>query len=341
MQAFVATYLFFIASLYIRAAAVRRVSVPEEHYLTLDCNGLSDSPETEWRHGVSKIIATKHGEAVAYLNQKKYEFMAGGSLRIRDLQMSDAGEYLCNSRLMADVDVLEGKAFSLPVGRTLLLPCDGSDDRKQLWSFRRNKNSKRMNIFTMFRNGTVKREREDPWGRFVLHRGALEILQLVLEDTGKYFCNSNLAATLTVMEVHQHHTTTVVMETVSSDSKAKATAHKRVLMVSVIGLCVLLLLSVLLISFVLRHRRNESRRKYGTTGSRFNQDMMLQTHRLAQTGSESSQSDDENGICPDTGDSELHYASLGHQNWREKGRVQDKTHQVIYSTIAIAVPDQA
>ena len=90
------------------------------------------------------------------------------------------------------------QVFSISEGRTLLIPCES--DRKQVWSFKKEKSSRRVTIFTLFKNGTIIRERDDPQGRFVLHRRALEIVRLELEDSGRYMCNSNLVAKVTVIK---------------------------------------------------------------------------------------------------------------------------------------------
>lgn len=83
-------------------------------------------------------------------------------------------------------------------GRTLLLPCRGSDQVKQRW-FHRRTGKKRQAIFTRFRNGTVKEEREDADDRFRLDQDALQILDLQLEDAGEYLCNRELEARVIVL----------------------------------------------------------------------------------------------------------------------------------------------
>lgn len=93
-------------------------------------------------------------------------------------------------------DVHAGKVFSVAEGRNLLIPCER--DGKQVWSFRREKTSGREIIFTILKNGTIIRERDDPQGRFSHSHNALEIDPLELEDSGKYLCNGNMVAKLTV-----------------------------------------------------------------------------------------------------------------------------------------------
>lgn len=84
---------------------MRRVSVPEEHRLYLACSGTVD---LQWRHQVNRIIVTKQGQSVAYMNQQKYDLRPDGSLVIKELETSDSGNYHCNDQLVADVEVLKG-----------------------------------------------------------------------------------------------------------------------------------------------------------------------------------------------------------------------------------------
>lgn len=92
-------------------------------------------------------------------------------------------------------DVHAGIVFSVAEGRTLLIPCES--DRKQIWSFRKERTS-RVIILSVFKNGTVIKGRDDPQGRFDHFHNTLEIDHLELEDSGKYLCNGQMVAKLTV-----------------------------------------------------------------------------------------------------------------------------------------------
>ncbi|XP_063042199.1 uncharacterized protein LOC134436779, partial [Engraulis encrasicolus] len=214
------------------------------------------------------ILATKNGAAVSYLNQNKYH-ISDGYLHIKEVEGSDAGEYYCNGQLEAEVEVLTGQVFSISEGRTLFIPCEG--ERKQVWSFKKERTSQRVNIFTVFRNGTVLRERDDPEGRFVPQLKALEIGRLRLEDSGRYLCNMKLVARLIVLKVHEETvintttTTTVYIDrpTVVTDSPTvyvTSQTFKKVAVVAVVGLCVLVA-SVFLVSLILWQRKRMRRRR--------------------------------------------------------------------------------
>ena len=89
------------------ATSVKRFSVPEEHFLFLHCDSNADDPNIEWRNGKGEIIALQNGAAVSYLNQNKYH-ISDGYLQIKELELSDAGQYFCNGHLEAEVEVLRG-----------------------------------------------------------------------------------------------------------------------------------------------------------------------------------------------------------------------------------------
>lgn len=89
-----------------------------------------------------------------------------------------------------------GLEFTVSAGWTLLLPCSGSSKFKQRW-FRQSGQRKEV-IFTRFRDGTEKPERD--WKRLSYRNDALQIRNLQPEDAGEYLCNSMLQAKLTVLD---------------------------------------------------------------------------------------------------------------------------------------------
>ncbi|XP_041933334.1 uncharacterized protein LOC121696076 [Alosa sapidissima] len=338
-------YLLILLNLFTRGFAgvshiVRRYSVPEDHFLFLCCDSDPDNPNMEWRNGAGQVIASKKGAAVSYLNQNKYH-ISDGFLQIKDLERADAGEYYCNGHLEAEVEVLTGQTFYISEGRTLLIPCES--DKKQVWSFRKERSPRRVNIFTVFRNGTIIRMRDDPQGRFVPYHKALEIVRLELEDSGKYMCNSNVVARLTVIKAHKdqiHQTITAVTDTIVTDSpEITGPILNKVAVIAVVGLCVLVS-SVFLVSLILCQRKMSKKRKnkknVRITGTGYHhEETELQPQGLCIRGSPKIHSDVGQSLSAEQ-DHEVHYASLGRQNWLERGRMQDKGHQVIYSTVAVA-----
>lgn len=87
-------------------------------------------------------------------------------------------------------------AFMVSAGRTLLLPCTTSKPRKR-WFLQRREGVRRELVFTWFRNGTVRPERDG--GRLRYDNDALQIQDLQPEDAGVYTCNGRLQARLAVL----------------------------------------------------------------------------------------------------------------------------------------------
>ncbi len=85
--------------------SVQKLSAPEKHFLVLVC---SDASHVAWSHGLERVIASRRGKQVSYLDQSKHQLLEDGQLSIKDLQESDAGEYYCNHQLVADITVLKG-----------------------------------------------------------------------------------------------------------------------------------------------------------------------------------------------------------------------------------------
>lgn len=79
-------------------------------------------------------------------------------------------------------------------GWTLLLPCSSFKSRQRWvhWTV----GGKREVIFTWFKNGTIKPERDKR--RFSYKNDALQIQDLQLEDAGLYQCNRKQETRVTV-----------------------------------------------------------------------------------------------------------------------------------------------
>ncbi|XP_021416220.2 CXADR-like membrane protein isoform X3 [Oncorhynchus mykiss] len=313
---------------------VRRVSVPEEHRLYLACSGTVD---LQWRHQVNRIIVTKQGQSVTYTNQQKYDLQPDGSLVIKELEPSDSGDYHCNDQLVADVEVLKGKNFAVSAGRALLLPCIVSNKAKWRWFFRKDSHAKREPILTLFKNGTMKKERKDPQKRFSCDEdGSLQILNLQPGDSGEYLCNGEKAAKVTVLTDHLNiQSTTALMQTDVVGRENRETRPINVVtIIAVIGLCLVVLLVGLLCNLL--KGRLRKRRKKCMTGHK-QEGTELQTRCLSNLGSDITQSDGEESPSH-VEDTEVQYASLGRQNWRERLKVHGDQNHVIYSTVVTARP---
>ncbi|KAF7644370.1 hypothetical protein LDENG_00223030 [Lucifuga dentata] len=176
------------------ATAVLRLSVLQDHHVCLPCLG-SDSLDVVWTHQDRTVLVTRQRNYEMNRDGSRFQLQLDGSLCLLRLQLlQDAGTYRCNDRLQAELQVLTGQDFLLPAGRTLLLPCSSSKPR-QRWVHRR-EGQTREGIFTRFKNGTVKPEREDR--RFSFQHDALQILDLLPGDAGEYLCNGKLEARVTV-----------------------------------------------------------------------------------------------------------------------------------------------
>ncbi|XP_055750364.1 uncharacterized protein LOC129831221 [Salvelinus fontinalis] len=271
------------------------------------------------------------------MNQQKYDLQPDGSLVIKELEPSDSGDYHCNDQLVADVEVLKGKNFAVSAGRALLLPCIVSSKAKRRWFFRKDSHAKQEPILTLFKNGTMKKERKDPQKRFSYEDGALQILNLQPGDSGEYLCNGEKEAKVTVLTDHLNiQSTTALMQTDVVGKENRETRPINVVMIiAVIKLCIVVLLAGLLCNLL--KGRLRKRKKCSTVTGHKQEGTELQTRCLSNLGSDITQSDGEKSPSH-VEDTEVQYASLGRQNWRERSRVQGAQHQVIYSTVVSARP---
>ncbi|XP_051728594.1 CXADR-like membrane protein [Ctenopharyngodon idella] len=223
------------------------VSAPEKHSLVLMCDKASD---IDWSHGLRRVIASKHGQQVSYLDQRKHQLLSDGTLHIRDLQPSDAGQYYCNDQLIANIAVLKGQNFTILAGTTVYLPCKTSDKFKQRWAFKRTAQSRKEFISTLYKNSTVKKERDDPTSRFTHTINHLIISNLQLQDSGLYLCNNREMAFLTV-------TTDV------NNNSPEMNNNLSILL----ALCLLAIICVCVLSVILscRRTRTNTRKESGPT----------------------------------------------------------------------------
>lgn len=318
-------------------STVLKVSVSEEHHLYLRCG---DSFNVVWTHRVKGHLATRRGEMETNQNRIKYGLLSEGSLRIVDLEASDCGEYLCNGQIVAEVEVLRGRDFTVSVGRTLLLPCSSSSKPKQKWSVRKRGYEQRVHIFTRYKNGTLKKERGDRGNRFTFDQDALQILNLQLGDAGEYMCNGEMEAKVTVRSVSPElssttqRTTTaaVVKETDDDMEKEVKRPDKGLMMLVVTGTVVLLtglLLCVVLMSRMCLRKKNLK----SSASSHKSEETELQPCRSLDTDCEMLPNNSKYKGPSVAQNTEVHYASLGRQNWMERPRVLGDQHHVIYSSV--------
>ncbi|KAI5627663.1 hypothetical protein C0J50_8438 [Silurus asotus] len=83
-------------------------------------------------------------------------------------------------------------------GGTLYLPCTIP---KQRWACKHTEESKKEFISTRFKNGTVIKERPDPYSRFTHMSNQLQIFNIQKLDSGTYFCSGKDVAVVNVTSV--------------------------------------------------------------------------------------------------------------------------------------------
>ncbi|XP_048057018.1 uncharacterized protein LOC125274669 [Megalobrama amblycephala] len=288
--------------------SVPKLSAPEKHSLVLMCAEASD---VDWSHGLRGVIASKHGQQVSYLDQRKHQLLSGGALHIRDLQPSDAGEYYCNRELIADIAVLKGQNFTIPAGTTVYLPCKTSDKFKQRWAFKRTAQSRKEFISTLYKNSTVKKERDDPTSRFTHTISHLIIHDLQLQDSGLYLCNNREMAVLTVT------TESTDVENISPE------INKNLTVSVLLALCLLSIVCVCVLSVILSCRRTRTNTRKESEPTDHTSGLPL--HSMTDEGRWMSD------VHEDTG--EVQYASLGVQLCRDADGQMNSRQNVIYSTL--------
>ncbi|XP_017340745.1 uncharacterized protein LOC108274833 isoform X2 [Ictalurus punctatus] len=294
------------------AVAVRRVFVPKEHFLLLSCDGQTD---VQWRHG---------GTSLMIVNSTKQKFFSDGMLYISDVEMSDSGLYYCNDRPMAHVTVLRGDDVVVCEGGTLYLRCTLP---KQRWAFKHTAESKKEFISTRFKNGTVIKERPDPDSRFTHTSNHLQILNLQQLDSGTYFCSGKDIAVVTVTSESNTHQCPTTETTEWGNNGPQKSGN--VVLVAVLSLCVLAVVTVVLLSVIMCLKF--SSRKKLTVSTPEESVLRPQKRRAGGAEAVTLQSADALRSCND----EIHYASLGRQNWRARGWNQQSRQQVIYSTLLL------
>ncbi|KAB5565289.1 hypothetical protein PHYPO_G00239430 [Pangasianodon hypophthalmus] len=306
--------MFISLSLFItnEAVTVRRVFVPKEHFLLLSCDGQSD---VEWRHG---------GTGLMNVNSTKQKFFSDGMLYISDIETRDSGLYYCNGRLIAHVTVLTGYDAVVCEGGTLYLRCTLP---KQRWAFKHTAESKKEFISTRFKNGTVLKERPDPDSRFTHTSNHLQILNIQRLDSGTYFCSGKDIAAVTVTSESNTQWCPTAETTESGNNIPQKSGN--VVLVAVLALCVLAVVTVVLLS-VIMCLKFSSRKKTTASNPEESVQRLQKTH---STGADAVtlQSADRLRSYND----EIHYASLGKQNWRARGWNQQSRQQVIYSTLLL------
>ncbi|KAG8004824.1 hypothetical protein GBF38_010630 [Nibea albiflora] len=284
--------------------SVIRFSVPEDHHVCLPCGGAHTS-DVVWTHRDRRVPVTRNGDYETNDDPQHYSLLSDGSLRLLKLDDSDSGEYQCNQQLVAELQVLTGKDFTVSAGRTLLLPCSSSSKPRLRWFYRRD-GGKRELIFTLFRNGTMKPEREGG-GRLSYGNEALQIEDLQLEDAGQYQCSG------------QPWTRVIV------------TAALLMAAVVGLGLMIVLMVAVCILLTSVKCRRKKMKNIYESVAPQRPEDTELQPWKTC-----SGQTEREVYESPSVPEETLHYASLGRQNWRERPTrtpPDQNHHNVIYSSV--------
>ncbi|XP_029023674.1 uncharacterized protein LOC114866137 isoform X2 [Betta splendens] len=301
--------------------ALLRVLVPEEHHLCLRCGGFHGS-DVVWTRQNREIL-TGSGDA-----GRRRRVLSDGLLCLQQLDDSDSGQYRCDGRLVAELQVLTGSTFVVTAGWTLLLPCSPPHKAKQRW-FHRRRGGRREPVFTRFRNGTVRPERDG--NRLSFGNDALQILDLQPEDAGEYQCGELQVRVIVLLDPTRISTSSattasfVVMETDEFGTKRKdqKRLENALLLAAVAGLGMmsLLLAALCAVQANVKCRRVKRSRHRATRGE--DTDMQSWTTSSPQTEYEEFESQS------------LHYASLGRQNWGERASrtPPDQNHGVVYSSV--------
>ncbi|XP_022613146.1 uncharacterized protein LOC111230635 isoform X6 [Seriola dumerili] len=284
-------YIWFLQTFLIccdENPTVMRFSVPKDHQVCLRCGG-SDRSHVVWTLQDRQVLVTRQGSYVTNEDRQRYLLQPDGGLCVLQLDDSDNGEYRCNQLLVAELQVLTGTDhdFMVSAGRTLLLPCSRSHKLKQRW-FHQRKGGRREAIFTLFRNGTAKAEREG--SRLSFKNKSLQIQDLQPEDAGEYQCNGKLQGNVTVLTVQNEPTS---IQTSNSTPLTSAV---------------------------------------GITEAQRHEDTELQPWKT----SSNRPAEREVSESPSLPEETIHYASLGHQNWRERPSrtpPDQDLHHVIYSSV--------
>ncbi|XP_076610224.1 uncharacterized protein LOC143335012 isoform X2 [Chaetodon auriga] len=319
-------------------STVIRLSVPEDHHVSLQCGG-SDSSDVVWTQQNRRVAVTRQGGYETNEDPRRYLLLSDGSLRLLRLDDSDSGEYQCNQQLVAELQVLTGHHFMVSAGRTLLLPCGRSSKPRQRW-FHWRDGGKREVIFTWFRNGTMKPEREG--SRLSYDNDALQIQDLQLEDAGQYQCNGKAWTRVTVLTAQPEPTSTqqttsttatpAVTQTdvVERKKKEKKRPENALLILAVVGfgLTILLMAAVCVLLTSMKCRRKK-KCPSAAAASQTHEDTELQPWTTSCRQPEVYES-------PSLPEETIHYASLGRQNWRERPcrtPPDQSHHRVIYSSV--------
>ncbi|XP_039461562.1 uncharacterized protein LOC120435704 isoform X2 [Oreochromis aureus] len=337
-------------------------SVPENHHVCLPC-GSSGSSDVIWTLQDQEVLVTRRGGYKTNKDRQRYLLMVNGSLCILHLEESDHGGYRCNQQLVAELQVLTGRDYTVSAGRTLLLPCSGSSKPKQRW-FQQREGERREAVLTKYRNGTVKPERGG--GRLSFTNDALQIQDLQPEDAGEYVCNGVLQARVTVLTAHAETSSqppststtpspAVVTAEVEEIKKKSNTRPENVLLlvaVVSVGLMIIFLAAVCVLLTSMKCRRKK-RRAAGSSIrlSMFSEDPVLfissspplrvaaptrDDTELQPWTTSSAPTEGEDLETPPLCGETIHYASLGRQNWRERpsrSPPEQSHHSVIYSSV--------
>ncbi|KAK2830909.1 hypothetical protein Q5P01_018840 [Channa striata] len=316
-------------------AAGIRLSVPENHRLCLQC-GTAAGSDVVWTHGGTKLLMrTDEPDGD---ERRRRSPRPDGRLCFEPLDDCDSGWFGCNGRRVAELQVLTGDWFQVVAGWTLLLPCRSPPRTRQRWFHRRGR-GRWEPVLTRFKNGSVKPEREG--GRHSFDNDALQIRNLRPDDAGEYQCNAQPLGRVTVLpgppdptgsQSSRTSTPAAVTQTAAKKKKKKKEtkgSENALLLLALVGfaLMILLLVSVCFVLVAVRCRRKNGR-KPGTQRSDVTE-LRPWTSAVTQTEYEVFES-------PCGPEENLHYASLGRQNWGERPTKTplNQDHQdIVYSAV--------
>ncbi|XP_040908755.1 uncharacterized protein LOC121191601 [Toxotes jaculatrix] len=131
---------------------------------------------------------------------QRYRSLADKALRIDNLVLSDSGKYFCNNESVTQLMVIPPEIQQRIVKEktSITLSCPHTVEGKVTWSTE-NRQKGKVDILTVDGDREEKHI-PDPDQRYrSLADKALQINNLVLSDSGKYFCNNESVMQLTVI----------------------------------------------------------------------------------------------------------------------------------------------
>ncbi|XP_038581317.1 hemicentin-1-like [Micropterus salmoides] len=187
-------------------AGIIRKTIKEKDPVTLPCPH-SVEGKVMWsreRNGRRVDILLIDGDRDIRLLHKPYKgysSLADKSLHIVRAGVSDSGRYFCNNEVAAELTVIPSGAGiirkTIKEKDPVTLPCPHSVEGKVMWS--RERNGRRVDILLIDGDRDIRLLHKPYKGYSSLADKSLHIVRAGVSDSGRYFCNNEVAAELTVI----------------------------------------------------------------------------------------------------------------------------------------------